>query len=235
MRDQLRGATPTRRRRAASRSHRRPELPSFDGLEVPCRAPIERPCANAVDFVLLPAPRARRCAAASLVAARAGDVVAEPAPRGAQRARDRRSAAAERDPRPARPRAAARSSARLTAAVDAAHDRDGARRVLRSHLARRHRVLEADRAAGTHRPASHTGRSARTCSGRRRASIRRGRSSSGWQSRSTGRTSSRPRWREIGVSAVHFVAAPGDVTAAPRDDHHRPISASAASRRPGYA
>ena len=52
--------------------------------------------------------------------------------------------------------------------------RDGRRRLLRPRLVRRHDVLEADRAVVPVLGLPGTGRSARTCSGRRRTSIRRG-------------------------------------------------------------
>ena len=97
---------------------------------------------------------------------------------------------------------ALRSNAKLAAAADTAFARDGRRRVLRPRLVRRDVVLDADRAAGTRSRAIGAGRSARTCSGRRRASIPPGAVAMWMRSPAHRANILNPRWREIGIGAV---------------------------------
>ena len=63
--------------------------------------------------------------------------------------------------------------------------------------------------ASTARPAGSSGRSARTCSGRRRTSTRAGALKLWLASPEHRKNLLSPKWREIGVSAVHAARAPG--------------------------
>ena len=67
----------------------------------------------------------------------------------------------------------------------------------------------------------------------RRRSTPPPRSSSGWRAPATGRTSSPPRWREIGLSAAQRRAPPRACTAAATSSSSRPTSASAPSTATG--
>ena len=95
-----------------------------------------------------------------------------------------------------------------------------ATRVLRARVGRRHGVLEARRALLPEGTAG-TGRSARTCSGRRRTSTPRARSSMWLNSPPHKKNMLTARWREIGLSAVHVTRDPGVFDEAPGHDGDR--------------
>ena len=135
-------------------------------------------------------------------------------------------AAAERDPRPARPRRRLKLSARAHGGRDAALAARWAPTATSSTARRRHGVLEA------HPPLVRLGR-LRLLVGRREPALvvarrRRGRGAAALDELARApREHPHRAWREIGISAVHVDDAPGTYQRHARSRSSRPTSASA--------